>query len=135
MTEQSPQNLSLIEAAEQDYIQKLAKRDEELAYYPEKMSTLELKPMDRFLNYHPNPSRLMKSGVIFAHRDLESVADAMAYDKPWSVVSGLNPSGPLHFGHKQVFDELLWLQEQGAELFIPITNDETCLVGKSKTLT
>src|SRR3989344_3955922 len=103
-------------------------------YYPEKLDELGLKPMDRFVQYHPNPSRLMKMGITFGHRDLESVAEAMASNKPWAVVSGLNPSGPLHFGHKQVFDELLWLQQQGADVYIPITNDESYVVDKAKSL-
>src|SRR3990167_4708476 len=103
-------------------------------YYPEKLDELGLKPMDRFVQYHPNPSRLMKMGITFGHRDLESVAEAMASNKPWAVVSGLNPSGPLHFGHKQVFDELLWMQQQGADVYIPITNDESYVVDKAKSL-
>ncbi|PIN81175.1 hypothetical protein COV13_02060, partial [Candidatus Woesearchaeota archaeon CG10_big_fil_rev_8_21_14_0_10_32_9] len=106
----------------EEYGDKKAKRDEELAYYPKKTEEFGAKFIDRFVKYHPDPSRLMRMGVTFGHKDLETIADAMANDKPWAVVSGLNPSGPLHFGHKQVFDELLWLQKQGADIFIPITN-------------
>lgn len=133
MNENEPK-LSIEEIAQQDYAAKLNKRDQEAVYYPQKTEDLDLSTIDRFLQYHPDPSRLMRTGVTFAHRDLESVADAMANDKPWAVVSGLNPSGPLHFGHKQIFEELLWLQNQGADIFIPITNDETYLVGKAQTL-
>lgn len=134
MTQESRPQLSQQEMVVHDFQEKSAKRDAELAYYPERMEALELKPMVRFLDYHPNPSRLMREGITFAHRDLESVADAMANNKPWAVVSGLNPSGSLHFGHKQVFDDLLWFQQQGAELFIPLTNDESYVVGKTKSL-
>jgi tryptophanyl-tRNA synthetase len=126
--------IQLEEISRQDHQAKLAKRDEELAYYPQKIAELDLKPIDRFRLYHPDPSRLMDLGVTFAHRDLESVAGAMANGEPWAVVSGLNPSGPLHFGHKQVFDELLWMQRQGADVYIPITNDESYLVGKASSL-
>lgn len=122
------------QAAVEDYNLKLAKRDEELAYYPDKAAELDLKSIARFVEYHPDPSRLMRMGITFAHRDLESVVDAMADKKPWAVVSGLNPSGPLHFGHKQVFDELLWMQRQGADIYIPITNDESYVVGKARSL-
>ena len=118
----------------EEYNNKKAKRDVELAYYPKKTEEFGAKFIDRFVKYHPDPSRLMQMGVTFGHKDLETIADAMANDKPWAVVSGLNPSGPLHFGHKQVFDELLWLQKQGADIFIPITNDESYLVDKTSTL-
>lgn len=133
MTESQRPRMSPQEMAVHDFAEKSAKRSK-LSFYSEKVTELNLKSMDRFVQYHPEPSRLMREGVIFAHRDLESVADAMANDKPWAVVSGLNPSGPLHFGHKQVFEELLWYQKQGAEVYIPVTNDESYLVGKAKTL-
>lgn len=128
------QKVNLEQIARQDYESKSAHWVEKANYYPEKLDELGLKPIDRFVQYHPNPSRLMRLGITFGHRDLESVAEAMANNKPWAVVSGLNPSGPLHFGHKQVFDELLWLQQQGAEVFIPITNDESYIVNKAKSL-
>lgn len=128
------QGPNLQEMATRDFAEKEAKRDKESIYYSGKIKELDLKTIDRFAQYHPNPSKSMKEGVTFAHRDLESVADAMANGAPWAVVSGLNPSGPLHFGHKQVFEELLWFQKQGAEVYIPITNDESYLVGKTKTL-
>lgn len=124
----------LEEIARKSHAEKVFKRDEELAYYPRKVEEFGAKFIERFVNYHPHPSRLMRMGITFAHKDLESIADAMANNKPWAVVSGLNPSGPLHFGHKQVFDDLLWLQEQGAEIYIPITNDESYVTGKTKSL-
>lgn len=126
--------LSPEEMAQQKYDEKITRMQNEKDYYFNKAAQLDLEPITRFAEYHPNPSEHMRMGVTFAHRDLQSVVDAMADNQPWAVVSGLNPSGPLHFGHKQVFDELLWMQQQGAEIYIPITNDETYLVGKTKSL-
>ena len=126
--------INLEEAAERDYKTKSNLKEEEIKYYEEKREELGLKSIDRFVKYAPNPSNYMKKKITFAHRDLELIADAMANDKPWAVVSGLNPSGPLHFGHKAVFDELLWMQENGAEVFIPITNDESYVVGKVESI-
>src|SRR3989344_2061512 len=120
--------------AREDRIVKEGLRDKEAAYYPDKVAEFGLKPIDRFVRYHPSPSKYMQLGITFAHRDLEGVAQATASGKPWAVISGLNPSGPLHFGHKAVFDELLWLQQNGAEIFIPITNDESYVVGKASSL-
>jgi tryptophanyl-tRNA synthetase len=133
-TNQDLEELSREEFAARDHAEKIALREKEEKYYADKSEEIGLKSLDRFLQYHPDPSRFMRLGFTYAHRDLESVADAMANDKPWAVVSGLNPSAPLHMGHKAVFDEVLWLQEQGAEVFIPLTNDESFVVGKSKSL-
>lgn len=120
--------------ARDEHDEKAALWDRKSGYYDQKIEELGLKSLDRFVQYQPDPSRLMRLGVTFAHRDLESVAQAMASDKPWAVVTGLNPSGPLHFGHKQVFDELLWLQQHGGDVYIPITNDESYVVGKAPSL-
>ena len=106
----------------------------ELEYYVEKMQEFGLKSMNRFLKYCPDPSKYMQLGITFAHKDLELVAEAIADNKPWAVISGLNPSGPLHLGHKAIFDELLWMQQHGADVYIPITNDESYTVGKTKSL-
>ena len=120
--------------AEEDYKIKFSLREKEERYYKEKTKEFGLKTIDRFVRYVPNPSKYMRMNITFAHRDLELIADAIANNKPWAVISGLNPSGPLHLGHKAVFDELLWMQENGAEIFIPITNDESYVVGKTKSL-
>jgi tryptophanyl-tRNA synthetase len=120
--------------AKKEYEEKKNLVKKELEYYAEKMQEFGLKPMDRFLKYCPDPSKYMQLGITFAHKDLGIIAEAIADNKPWAVVSGLNPSGPLHLGHKAIFDELLWMQQHGADVYIPITNDESYVVGKTKSL-
>src|SRR3989344_9170887 len=126
--------LNIEEIAVKDYEQKSAQREKERKYYEDKLQQTGLKTLDRFLRYCPNPSDYMKNRITYAHRDLENVAESIAEGKPWAVISGLNPSSPLHLGHKAIFDELLWMQENGAEIYIPLTNDESYVVGKSSSL-
>lgn len=128
----NPTNIEAVAA--QDFQAKTDHWNRKSGYYDDKINELGLKTIDRFADYYPDTNQLIKSRVVFAHRDLESVVSAIEEKKPWSVISGLNPSGPLHFGHKLVFDELLWLQKQGADVFIPITNDESYVVDKTKSL-
>jgi len=124
----------LRKAAEQSFIEKKQILADQINYYPNKIKEKGFKTINRFRDYYPESNRLMDLGVVFAQEDLESVAEAMQDKTPWAVVSGLNPSGPLHFGHKIIFDNLLWLQKQGADIYIPITNDETYVVDKAKSL-
>ncbi|MFD1685038.1 tryptophan--tRNA ligase [Halobellus litoreus] len=65
----------------------------------------------------PNPHYLMRRGVIFGHRDYSPVADALRNDEPAAVLSGFMPTGDPHIGHKLVFDEIIWHQEQGADAY------------------
>lgn len=133
-TKDVPELQKMEAIAEADYKLKSEMREKEKAYYQQKMEERQLKPVDRLIKYLPNPSRYMKRGITYAHKDFEIIATAIAQKNKWAVVSGLSPTGPLHFGHKVIFDELLWLQKQGAEIYIPITNDEAYVVGKSEKL-
>ncbi|MCD5401328.1 tryptophan--tRNA ligase [candidate division NPL-UPA2 bacterium] len=116
--------------AKQELELKLALKKENEDYYRSRMAELGLRSINRFLKYYPNPSKNMRVGITFAHRGFEIIASAIANKKEFAVISGLNPSGPLHFGHKIIFDEVLYLQKLGGEVFIPLTNDESYLVDK-----
>lgn len=116
--------------ADADYNMKLEMKKKEEKYYKEKAAEVGLKSVDRLLKYLPEPSKYMKRGITFAHKDFEVIAKAIADNQPFTVVSGLSPTGPLHFGHKVIFEELLWFQKLGADIFIPVTNDEAHVVGK-----
>ena len=65
----------------------------------------------------PAPHYLMRRGVIFGHRDYRPVAAAMRNDEPFAALSGFMPTGDPHIGHKLVFDEIIWHQQQGAEAY------------------
>jgi len=59
----------------------------------------------------------MRRGVIFGHRDYRPVAEAMQNDDPFAVLSGFMPTGDPHIGHKMVFDEIIWHQQQGGDAY------------------
>jgi tryptophanyl-tRNA synthetase len=45
------------------------------------------------------------------------VADALREGEDAAVLSGFMPTGDPHIGHKMVFDEIIWHQEQGADAY------------------
>jgi tryptophanyl-tRNA synthetase len=72
----------------------------------------------------PEPSPLMQRGVIFGHRGFDLVAHAIRRGDPWGVLTGLMPSGPMHFGHKLVMDQVTYYQRLGADVTITIADIE-----------
>lgn len=125
----------LLRKAREDLEHKRALRDDQARYYTEKAAELSLEDVDALTTYLAGGERFFERGILYAHKGVEEVVDAIFEEREWAVVSGLNPSGPLHFGHKAMFDVLLWLQRQyGAEVYIPITDDESYLVGKQPSL-
>ena len=72
-----------------------------------------------------NPQKLMKRGVIFGHREFDEINKLINQNKDFAVVTGMMPSGQMHIGHKMVVDQLLWYQEKGAMLSLPIADLES----------
>lgn len=125
----------LLRMAELDIEGKRAIRDEQDEYYSQKAAELSLDDTASLGTYLTGGERFFDRKILFAHRGADTIVDAIFNEDEWAIVSGLNPSGPLHFGHKAMFDVLLWLQrEHNATVFIPITDDESYLVGKQDSL-
>ena len=72
----------------------------------------------------PEPTHLHRRGIIFAHRDLDSILSARKAGKPFGVLSGLMPSGQMHLGHKMVIDQAKWFQDLGGDVTIAVADLE-----------
>ncbi len=72
----------------------------------------------------PDPPRIFRRGVVFGHRGFDRVERAIREDEPWTVMTGLMPSGPMHLGHKMVIDQVRYYQELGADVVIGVADLE-----------
>ncbi|MBI4393447.1 MAG: tryptophan--tRNA ligase [Euryarchaeota archaeon] len=82
---------------------------------------LERLAKDRGL---PSPPPIITRNIIFGHRGFDSVFRAIEREEPWAVLTGLMPSGPMHFGHKMVIDQVMYYQSLGADVFITVADIE-----------
>ncbi len=71
-----------------------------------------------------DPHMLLRRGVVFGHRDFQRIRDALKMRDPWSVMTGLMPSGNLHFGHKMVAEQFISHQQAGADVHIAVADFE-----------
>jgi tryptophanyl-tRNA synthetase len=76
-----------------------------------------IERFEAVLDEVPDPHYLMRRGVIFGHREYRDVASAMRTGEPFAALSGFMPTGDPHIGHKLVFDEIIWHQEQGGDAY------------------
>ncbi|WP_255169547.1 tryptophan--tRNA ligase [Natrononativus amylolyticus] len=83
-----------------------------------------IEEFDEILPEVPDPHYLMRRGVIFGHRDYRPVAEAMRDGEPFAALSGFMPTGDPHIGHKLVFDEIIWHQQQGGDAYALIADLE-----------
>lgn len=73
----------------------------------------------------PNPNRLMRRGVVFAGRDLKLISECIKHHKPFYVLSGIMPTNDkIHFGTKQVVENIAYFQAHGAKAYILVADLE-----------
>lgn len=78
--------------------------------------------------------KIFNLGIAFSHRDFDKFMQAIKQGKRTAIVSGFQPSSPMHFGHLMTFQANLFFQRSyGVEVFIPISDDETYVTKKTET--
>lgn len=97
--------------------------DVEVTDYEETMEQFGIEPIADLRERLPD-DKLVSRGIIFGHRDLETVLDAKADDEPFAVMTGIMPSGAFHFGHKTVLEHVLLYQKLGASVTVAAADIE-----------
>jgi tryptophanyl-tRNA synthetase len=72
----------------------------------------------------PDPPPLFRRGIVFGQRDFQRILDSIGKEKKFAVLTGLMPSGKMHFGHKMVIDQVIYFQSLGGEAFLAIADLE-----------
>ncbi len=73
----------------------------------------------------PTPPRLFNQEVVFGQRGFQTISRKIKRGEPFAIMSGLMPSGRMHLGHKMVIDQITYLQEFGARVFVGIADMES----------
>jgi len=74
------------------------------------------KQLEEFIHY--------RRGIIFAHRDFNRINDAIKNKKPFAMMTGLMPTGKMHFGHKLLMDQVIFYQNLGAKVYVTVADIE-----------
>lgn len=78
--------------------------------YSTLFSLFGIEPIENILNKIPNPNRYLRRKIIFGHRDLGKIVDAIEKKKEYAVMSGIKPTGALHLGSKMTAEEIIYFQ-------------------------
>jgi tryptophanyl-tRNA synthetase len=98
--------------------------DIQIDNYEDTMEQFGIDPFSEVKAKLPEQNRYMRRDIIYGHRDFGRVADAIRQDKDVAMMTGLMPSGLFHFGHKMVADQMIYYQQQGAELYVAVADLE-----------
>jgi len=92
--------------------------------YKRIMKNFGIKSFQGILTNLENPHRLIRRGIIFGHRDFDKIVESIKKGNKFVVLSGMMPSGKMHFGHKMIVDQLIYYQKYNTEIYIPIADLE-----------
>ena len=67
---------------------------------------------------------LFRRKIVFAHRDIQKILEAIKAKKPFAVMTGLMPTGKFHIGHMLLVEQLKFWQSLGAKLYIAVADIE-----------
>lgn len=98
----------------------------EIKDYTKLFSDFGIEPFD--MNPKLNPNRYMRRGIVFGQRNFKAIEKAIAEKRRFAVLDGFMPSGKAHFGHKMVMDQIVWYQQQKADVFVGIADREAYAV-------
>lgn len=102
--------------------------------YGQAMKEFGIDNIGNYLGRMKNLPAIYRRGTVFGQRDFSHILDAIARKKRFAVLTGFNPSGPLHLGNLLFLKQALFFQSLGAEVFIPISNDETYVFRKAESV-
>ena len=71
-----------------------------------------------------NKNLLFRRKIVFAHRDIQKILEAVKNKKKFVVMTGLMPTGKFHIGHMIVVQQLIFWQSLGAKLYIAVADLE-----------
>lgn len=120
----------------EEYREKIAIKNRLVRYYRAQSRKYGLSDMAKIKAYMPEAlqPREFRRDLVIAHLDLEPILAQISEGKEFVMVSGLNPSSPLHVGHATLFRLLSSLQKLGGRIYIPLTNDESYIDGKASSM-
>lgn len=71
-----------------------------------------------------NKNVLFRRGIVFAHRDIQRILDAIKNKKPFIMMTGLMPTGKFHIGHMLLAQQFIFYQKLGAKIYIAVADIE-----------
>jgi len=67
---------------------------------------------------------LFRRKIIFAHRDIQQILEAIQNKKKLVMMTGLMPTGKFHLGHMILARQMIFYQKLGAKIYIAVADIE-----------
>lgn len=91
--------------------------------YKKLVEQFGISPLKKLPNIF-NKNILFRRGIVFAHRDIQRILDAIKNKKKFVMMTGLIPTGKFHLGHLIIAQQMIFYQKLGAKVYIAVADLE-----------
>src|SRR4030042_5595053 len=67
---------------------------------------------------------LFRRKIVFGHRDIQRILEAVKNNKKFVMMTGLMPTGKFHLGHMILAQQMIFYQKLGARIYIAVADLE-----------
>ncbi len=92
--------------------------------YEKIMKEFGIKPFRPVAKELPEPHLLMRRGIVFGHRDFDTILNKIKRKKPFVMMTGLMPSGKFHIGHAMLAEQIIYYQKHGGRIYLCVADIE-----------
>jgi len=92
--------------------------------YEKLMKEFGISAMPKELPNSFKENLLFRRGIVYGHRDFNRILDAIKNKQKFAMMTGLMPSGKMHFGHAMVLKQIIFYQSIGAKVYIAVADIE-----------
>jgi tryptophanyl-tRNA synthetase len=78
--------------------------------YSELFELFGIEPIENLINKISDPGHYLRRSIIFGHRELAKIMNAIEKNEEYAVMSGIKPTGALHLGSKMTAEEIIYFQ-------------------------
>jgi tryptophanyl-tRNA synthetase len=82
-----------------------------------------ISPLDNLPDIF-NKELIYRRKIIFAHRDIQRILEAIKNKKKFVMMTGLMPTGKFHIGHMILVQQMIFYQKLGAKIYIAVADLE-----------
>lgn len=95
---------------------------EDIVDYKKLIESFGMEPFDPMGLTDMPP--VMRRGYVVGQRGFRYIRDAILKHERFAMLTGLMPSGKMHFGHKMVIDQVIYYQRMEGDIFIAVADIE-----------
>ena len=90
----------------------------EVKDYKKLMKELGVDDFEQYSKKLKDTPLEIRRGLVVGHKDFHQIFNCMQKKQKFAILTGFMPSGPFHFGHMNLINQVIYYQSKGANIYL-----------------